>query len=66
MEDDEAWISCHKDDLWIFDKCILSKKLGYNCGPADVDVSEAGIYIVRPCVNLTGMSRGAEFRHIEK
>ena len=34
--------------------------------PADVDVSEAGIYIVRPCVNLAGMSRGAEFRHIEK
>ena len=46
MEDDDAWISCHKDDLWIFDKCFLSTKLGYNCGPADVDVSEAGIYIV--------------------
>ena len=66
MEDDDAWISCHKDDLWIFDKCILSTKLGYNCGPADMDVPEPGIYIVRPCVNLAGMSRGAEFRHIEK
>ena len=66
MEDDEAWISCHKDDLWIFDKCILSTKLGYNCGPADMWVPEPGIYIVRPCVNLAGMGRGAEFRHIEK
>ena len=56
MEDDDAWISCHKDDLWIFDKCILSTKLGYNCGPADMDVPEPGIYIVRPCVNLAGMS----------
>ena len=65
MEDDDAWISCHKDDLWIFDKCILSTKLGYNCGPADMDVPEPGIYIVRPCVNLAGMSRGAEFKHIE-
>ena len=66
MEDDEAWISCHRDDLWIFDKCILSTKLGYNCGPADMWVPEPGIYIVRPCVNLAGMGRGAEFRHIEK
>ena len=66
MEDDDAWKSCHKDDLWIFDKCILSTKLGYNCGPADMDVPEPGIYIVRPCVNLAGMSRGAEFSHIEK
>lgn len=66
MEDDDAWISCHKDDLWIFDKCILSTKLGYNCGPADMDVPEPGIYIVRPCVNLAGMSRGAEFKHIGK
>ena len=66
MEDDDAWISCHKDDLWIFDKCILSTKLGYNCGPADMYVPEPGIYIVRPCVNLAGMGRGAEFRHIEK
>ena len=36
MEDDEAWIDCNDDDLWVFDKCILSRKLNYNCGPADM------------------------------
>ena len=64
MEDDDAWLSCHHDDLWIFDKCILSRKLGYTCGPADVDVPESNFYIVRPCVNLPGMGRGAEFRYL--
>ena len=63
--DDEAWLSCHHEDLWIFDKCILSRKLGYTCGPVDVDVPESNFYIVRPCVNLAGMSRGASIEYIE-
>ena len=59
MQDDQAWLSCDVADLWIFDKLILSRKLDYICGPVDVDVPSPGNYIVRPCVNLAGMSRGA-------
>ena len=66
MEDDEAWIDCNDDDLWVFDKCILSRKLKYNCGPADMWVPKPDFYIVRPCVNLAGMSRGAQIRYLEK
>ena len=46
MYDYEAWVKCHPDDLWIFDKLILAKKLGYLCGPADVAVPESDNYIV--------------------
>jgi len=66
MHDYEAWVKCHLDDLWIFDKLILAKKLGYLCGPADVAVPESNNYIVRPCVNLAGMGIGAELRFLEK
>ena len=34
IDDDEVWDVAHTEDLWIFDKLILSKKLGYQCGPA--------------------------------
>lgn len=66
QNDETAWHSCHSDDLWIFDKLILSKKLGYICGPKGVDVPEPGRYIIRPCVNLMGMGRGAHIRFIER
>jgi hypothetical protein len=68
MEDIEAisWKNAHEDDLWVFDKLIVSRKLGYVCGPVGVDVPTLGTYIVRPCVNIPGMGRGAEIVHIEK
>ena len=66
MEDDEAWFECHVNDLWIFDKLILSRKLGYVCGPVDAWVPEPNYYIVRPCINPAGMGRGATIEYIEK
>jgi hypothetical protein len=52
-------------DLWILDKFILSKRLGYYCGPAGVMPEISGRYIVRPCVNLRMMSKGASFMHLD-
>jgi len=68
MEDTEslAWKNADIEDLWIFDKLILSRKLGYVCGPVGVDVPVPGNYIIRPCVNIPGMGRGAEIKFIEK
>ena len=68
MEDIEAiaWQKAHEDDLWIFDKLIVSRKLGYNCGPAGMNVPTPDNYIVRPCVNIPGMSKGAKFLKLEK
>lgn len=64
-DDEDAWLACHDDDLWIFDKVILATKLGYVCGPKGVTVPEPGKYIVRPVMNLMGMGRGASIMHIE-
>jgi len=59
--DTKIWNKVCEDDLWIFDKLIVSKKLGYVCGPKGVNVPEPGLYVARPCVNLMGMGRGARF-----
>jgi len=52
-------------DLWVIDKFILSKRLGYFCGPAGVVPGTAGKYIVRPCVNLRMMAVGASFMYLD-
>ena len=69
MEDtaeDLIWKSINPDHIWVLDKLILSKKLGYNCGPAGVDVPQPGWYIVSPCINAMGMGLGAQRVFIEK
>ncbi len=60
-----AWKNVDPDDMWVFDKLILSTKLGYNCGPAGVPVPKPGRYIVRPCVNAVGLGLGAKFVDID-
>ena len=52
------------DNLWVIDKFILSKKLGYVCGPAGVLPKKEGKYIVRPCVNARMMAVGAKFMYL--
>ena len=62
----EEWSQIHSDDLWVYNKLILSTKLGYDCGPAGMDVPQSGEYIVRPCMNLMGMGIGARKQYIER
>jgi hypothetical protein len=62
LYDHEVWPTVNPDDLWIFDKLILSRKLGYPCGPSGVAVPQPGYYVVRPCVNLAGMGTGASIK----
>jgi len=59
IDDKDVWHTLDSEDLWIYDKLILAKKLGYNAAPAGVAVNTAGWYIVRPITNLRMMSRGA-------
>jgi len=65
-EEDFVWQRTNPDKLWVFDKLILSRKLGYTCGPTGIDVPKPAHYIVRPCVNALGLGLGAEKRWIEK
>lgn len=59
MDDRDYWEIIDSEDLWVIDKLILAKTLGYKCGPASVPPHQAGEYIVRPCVNFKMMSAGA-------
>lgn len=64
QNDDEIWPQVPWQDLWLFDKLILARRLGYSCGPAGVPVPFGGDYIVRPVTNLLGMGRGAHFARL--
>lgn len=60
------WKTIEPKDLWILDKLILSRYLGYKCGPAGTDVPCPGEYIVRPCVNAFGMGLDTKKIFLEK
>ena len=64
--EDSVWKTIDPDDIWLLDKLILSRKLGYNCGPVGLDVPKPGHYIVRPCVNMMGLGLGAHRVYIEE
>jgi len=60
IDDKDVWDFIDPEDLWIYDKLILSKRLKYDCGPAGVNPSKHNRYIVRPCVNFRMMGRNAK------
>jgi hypothetical protein len=62
VEDEFQFIDV--DDLWVYNKLQLSRKLNYICGPAGAKVPVPGLYIVRPSVNFLGMSRNARKLHL--
>lgn len=64
LGDADVFDSIDPDDLWCLDKLILSKKLGYVCGPAGI-APTPGQYIVRPIINLKMMSVGANIQHLD-
>ena len=62
----KAFSQIETEDLWVLDKLILSKKLGYKCGPKGIDVPNRGRYIIRPCVNIMGMGEGSSSKKFTK
>lgn len=65
LEIESEWNSIHSEDLWVYNKMFLSRRLGYLCGPSGVPVPKPDFYIVRPSINLLGMSRMARIEWIE-
>ena len=49
--------SIDTEDLWVYNKMILSQVMGYVSGPAGLEVPSPDFYIVRPCMNFMGMGR---------
>jgi len=65
-EEDKVWRTIKPDDIWFMDKLILSRKLGYKCGPTGLDVDEPGYYCVRPCVNMLGLGLSTQKVWLDK
>ena len=61
----EEWNRILPEHYWIYNKLVLSTRLGYTCGPAGLEVPKPGKYVVRPIMNLMGMGRHARIEHIE-
>lgn len=64
-QEDIVWKTANPNDLWVMDKLILSRKLGYTCGPTGQDVPSPGNYIIRPCVNMLGLGLGASIQYLQ-
>ena len=64
VDDKDFWITTDIEDLWLFDKLILSKKLGYTCGPAGLPPPIENNYIVRPITNIRMMGRNATIKYL--
>lgn len=65
LEVHSEWNCIHPEDLWVYNKLFLSRRLGYLCGPSGVSVPKSDFYIVRPSINLLGMSRMARIERIK-
>ena len=66
LEGNEEWNQIHSEDLWVYNKLILSRVLGYTCGPVGTSVPRPDFYILRPSMNLLGMGRFARKEYIYK
>ena len=65
-DDEYFWQTATPDQLWVMDKLILSRKLGYICGPVGMDVPKPDWYCVRPCINAIGLGLGTQKVFLEK
>jgi hypothetical protein len=64
VSDVDVFNTINVDDLWCVDKLILSRKLGYVCGPAGMPPPAPAYYVVRPIMNLKMMSVGATIQYL--
>ena len=64
IDDKDVWTKLPWSLLWVYDKLILSKKLGHLCGPAGVPVPEKNDYVVRPITNIHMMGKGARIQNL--
>lgn len=66
VDDAVEYRNCHPSDRWVFNKLTVAEKAGWSCGPCGEPIPEDGEYIVRPMMNVLGMSRGARVEVLRK
>lgn len=63
--DEQVWPNIQNQDLWVYDKLIVSRYAGHVCGPRGVNVPAPGIYMIKPITNVNGMGYGAEAKWVD-
>jgi hypothetical protein len=64
MDDSKAYAFYPQQRKW-FNKLWFSEEMDYYCAPSGIAPTRSGWYIVRPIMNISGMSVGAEKMYIE-
>lgn len=62
ISDCDVWHQIDPDTLWIYDRLILARRLGYLCGPAGTAPPRSDHYVLRPVMNWRMMGRGARIQ----
>jgi hypothetical protein len=62
--DAEAWQG-YPHLRWLYDRLQLSLALGYECGPGGTLPPRAGLWFVKPIINLNGMGVDARARQYD-
>lgn len=62
--DADVWSIIEPQDVWVYNKLQIAKMQGLKCGPAGIYVPVNGLYVVRPIMNFSGMSAGAELKRL--
>ena len=65
LDSKDEWNCINNEDLWVYNKLFLSRRLRYLCGPVGCSVPTPGYYIVRPSINLLGMGRFSRIEWID-
>jgi hypothetical protein len=59
ISDTDVWSHIPPQHLWIYDRLIVARRMGYSAGPAGIPVPRADWYVIKPITNLHGMGLGA-------
>lgn len=62
----EAWLNCHEEDRWVFNKLELSLRLGLKAGLPETEPINEGWYVGRPIYDLSNMGIGAKVFHLDE
>lgn len=63
--DTDSWNLINQEDIWVFDKLVISRLSGHLCGPAGLSVPAPENYIVRPVINTFGMGYMSRIEFLE-
>lgn len=66
VTDQDIWREIDVEDSWIFDKFLVARRSGHICGSRGFQITESGMYCIRPIMNFEGHGYGARIEYRAK